>query len=412
MAIYALIAALSLMSREENCSAATLKTVYAFCSQENCVDGEIPNDLMFDAARNTIYGTTQYGGASGQGTVFSLTRNKNGKWKHTLLHEFSCDIVCPGGWLPSGPLIQDTAGNLYGTTRGGGANGSGGSVFEMVRHGKSWTFQSLHDFCQQQQCMDGAAPAGLTYAGASGGAPYDGTSTLYGLNSYAGTHVAGTAFSLTPGGGGGWTYTNIYTFDGLSPTGVPTLDANGNLYGRFSYDPNPRGAIFKLAYGGGQWDIAYYYEFTGGKDGSQPNGDLYVDASGNVFGVTLYGGNSLTYPSGTIFEVTGSTFQTIASFCLLKNCKDGSLPTGGLKPDASGDLVAVVEQGGKYGHGAVYKWTGAATELLYSFCRKDGCPDGDQPFGNVLFDLSGHMFGLTNNKAGGGSEGTVFELTP
>lgn len=366
---------------------------------------------MFDTARNTIYGTTQYGGASGQGTVFSLTRTKKGKWRHTLLHEFSCDIFCPGGWLPAGPLIQDTAGNLYGTTQGGGANGGGGSVFELVRHGKSWTFQSLHDFCQQQRCVDGASPGGLTYASASGGAPYDGTSPLYGMTGYAGTGIAGTAFSLTPGGGG-WTYANIYVFDGLSPTGVPTLDANGDLYGRSSYAPNPQGAIFKLAYGGGQWDIAYYYEFTGGNDGKQPNGDLYVDASGNVLGVTLYGGNSLTYPSGTIFEVTGSTLQTIASFCLLKNCKDGSLPTGGLKPNATGDLVAVVEQGGKYGHGAVYKWTGAATELLYSFCKKDGCPDGDQPYGNVLFDLSGHIFGLTNNKAGEIPGGTVFELTP
>ncbi|HVV65605.1 MAG TPA: choice-of-anchor tandem repeat GloVer-containing protein [Rhizomicrobium sp.] len=95
----------------------------------------------------------------------------------------------------------------------------------------------------------------------------------------------------------------------------------------------------------------------------------------------------------------------------MPDCPDGMGPTGGLAADQSGNLVGVLGQGGKYGHGGVFRWDGSQANLIYSFCKKEGCPDEYDAFNEVVFDSAGDIYGVTAHN-GVNSEGSVFELTP
>jgi uncharacterized repeat protein (TIGR03803 family) len=390
---------------------AKLKTIYSFCSEENCTDGDNPNDLLFDSAGKTIYGTTNYGGTYGHGTFFTLSRGKTGKWKHKVLFEFPCDNSCPGGFIPNAGLIRDKDGNFYGTARLGALSAPGG-VFKLAKEGKNWVSQGVYDFCQVQGCADGATPEGLTYAGQASGAVYDGVSPLYGVTNSGGAHNDGEVYSLTPDGGG-WTFNVLYSFNGDGfPYGPLTVAANGDLFGTMA-DPYPRGSIFKISFNGSQWSLVLQHRLNGNTEGSIPGRNLYLDSSGNVFGTARDDGDQEFEPSGggTLFELSGSTFQVIRSFCSVAECKDGMGPNGGVRADTNGNLIGVLQQGGKFRHGAVYRWNGTESKLLYSFCKKEGCPDGDQPYGEVAFDLSGNVYGMTYTNANGPG-GSIFELTP
>jgi len=140
--------------------AGKLTTIYSFCAQFNCADGESPSGLV-QATDGNFYGTTPVGGAYNFGTVFKLTP----AGKLTTLYSF-----CPGGnggncadgRNPSGGLIRAANGNSYGTTNEGGANGfAGGTIFEITPAGKLTT---LYSFCAQANCADGASPNGLIQA--------------------------------------------------------------------------------------------------------------------------------------------------------------------------------------------------------------------------------------------------------
>ena len=344
-----------------------------------------------------------------------MTRNKHGKWKHAVIYNFSCSGTCPGGWQPTeGRLIRDTAGNLYGTTQRGGDGDSGGG-YELIRDHKTWHFKPLYDACQLDNCADGSTSASLTYVGASTGAPYDGVSPLYGVSRTDGVLNEGVFFSLTANGGN-WTKNVLYTVHGNSLGGSLISDASGIFFGVGAFIPSGGAFLFKLDQGGGHWGLSTLHGFSGGTDGNQPNKELLLDAAGNLFGTTRTGGNSqiIGGGGGTIFRWNGSSFQTVQDFCSVKNCKDGYVANGGLTMDLDGNLIGVVEEGGKFGGGAVYRFSGSSTSLLYSFCKTrsdDNCRDGSEPYGRILIDTSGNIFGMTYNNAIG-PHGAIFELTP
>src|ERR1043166_9122999 len=176
-------------------SASTLSILHSFCSLKKCKDGTVASGLMRDQTGN-LFGTTAYGGPHhGQGTVFELVHGR----KYKFVHGFCPSHDCSGGSSPAGPLIIDTAGNLYGEAVYGGAHGAG-VVFELSPGANGWTFRLLYDFCSEggAGCTDGANPVGgLTYTGAATGAPYDGVSPLYGTT--AQTSVQAVAFQLVAG---------------------------------------------------------------------------------------------------------------------------------------------------------------------------------------------------------------------
>jgi uncharacterized repeat protein (TIGR03803 family) len=283
-------------------------------------DGSDPTDLMFDAAGN-LYGTTAHGGylacnggnGYGCGTFFKLKPNANGSWTETVLYTF-CSNACTDGSFPNG-LIFDGAGNLYGTTGGGGTPncdfGLGcGTVFMLTANSDgSWTYSVLHSFTGDR---DGSGP--------SGGLIFDAVGkNLYGTTVYEGSvscndpRGCGTVFKLTPNSDGSWEKSVLHFFLGKPawwPGGGLVFDKAGNLYGTTfeGGDLNcvPQdgcGVVFKLAPNSdGSWKENVLHVFHG-KPAREPNGPLFLDQAGNLYGTTYICG-SLNDCRGVVFEVT------------------------------------------------------------------------------------------------------------
>jgi uncharacterized repeat protein (TIGR03803 family) len=273
---------------------------------ENGQDGEEPYaGLIFDLSGN-LYGTTQFGGTGlcsqegvvvGCGAVFELSPAAGGDWTETVLHSF--DDNSSDGQGPLAGLIFDAAGNLYGTTQGGGAYNFG-AVFELTPQvGGGWTEMILHSF---DDLVDGAGPqAGLIF---------DPSGNLYGTTVFAGPNGYGTVFELTPQAGGSWMTKVLHGFGNIPDGGYPyaglLLDADGNLYGTTvdgGASPNPGGAVFELTpLGGGGWTENVLHSFGDNlRGGSFPYAGLIFDIAGNLYGTTVEGG---TYNYGTVFEIS------------------------------------------------------------------------------------------------------------
>jgi len=235
----------------------TEKVVYSFCSQSGCGDGDEPiGGLIFDPAGN-LYGTTVTGGTGvcnnhGCGNVFELTPKAGGGWTETSLYSFCSQALCSDGEFPEAGLSLDASGNLYGTTVQGGGVSGWGTVFEISPSvGGGWTEEVLYDFCLQSGCADGGEPtAGLIFDGA--GNLY--STTTYGGFCGGEFSCAGTVFELTPVAGGGWAETVLHPFSGANsdrggaaPSTSLVFDKVGNLYGTTStggaYDA---GVVFEV----------------------------------------------------------------------------------------------------------------------------------------------------------------------
>ena len=153
---------------------------------EDGTDGSNPYDgVTFDTAGN-LYGTTELGGAYNDGTVFELTPVAGGGWTENVLHNFNNNGT--DGSNPLAGLILDAAGNLYGTTAGGGTSNCG-TVFELTsKTGGGWAEKILHSFDNER--TDGCAPrAGLTF---------DASGNVYGTTTVGGAHGGGTVFEIAP----------------------------------------------------------------------------------------------------------------------------------------------------------------------------------------------------------------------
>ncbi len=322
----------------------------------NNPDGGNPDASLTSDGAGNFYGTTEYGGAYFGGTVFELTPNGSGGWNETVLYSF-CSVVgahcTDGATLFDSYVIFDSVGNLYGTTYAGGANGAG-TVFELSPAGASWTETVLYNFCSQSGCADGADPIN--------GLIMDPAGNLYGTTLQG---ANGVVFELSPSGGG-WTEQVIYTGSGPMgavadsvPYGVAGLamDAAGNLYGTTGYGGGKGyGMVYRLSpVENGGWKEKILYSFKGGnKDGSRPLAGVVLDAVGNIYGTTYEGGES---GEGTVFELVapvgkGSYKEKVFwSF----NGTDGSAPYGGLTLDSAGNLYGTATYGGSSGYGVVFE---------------------------------------------------------
>jgi uncharacterized repeat protein (TIGR03803 family) len=395
-------------------SAATLTVLNSFKSTGK--GGDYPyGGLIADSAGN-LYGTTQDGGASNDGTVFKLTPPATGKkWTETVLNSFNRT----NGKQPLGSLLADSAGNLYGTTDYGGASNFG-TVFELTPPAAgqtAWTEAVLISF----NGTNGKTPN-------SGSLIADNAGNLYGTTGMGGASNAGTVFELTPPAAGqtAWTETVLLSFTkkhGEHPFAGVIADSAGNLYGSTAGGGAVNyGTVFRLAppaAGQTAWKQTILFSFNG-TDGGNPAGGLIFDSAGNLYGETAGGGAS-SY--GTVFELTppaaGQTAWTetvLASF----NETDGGFPTGSLIFDRAGNLYGTTQQGGVSNDGTVFElmppaagqtaWT---QNVLISF---DGT-NGVLPSSGVIADAAGNLYGTTSQ---GGSTyqgenagyGTVFKLTP
>ena len=207
----------------------TEQPLYAFTGTP---DGATPYaGLVLDSAGN-LYGTTTAGGLFGQGTVFELSPSGSG-WTEQVLYNFQGGS---DGSFPTGGLIFDQSGNLYGSTNEGGSGG-GGTVFELTPSGGGWTYNLLYSF------------TGNTGCGPFANLGLDGAGNVYGTTLCDGANNAGNVFELTPSGGG-WTYSSLHDFTNGSDGGYPysnvTFDAAGNLYGTASRGGRGVGLVWEI----------------------------------------------------------------------------------------------------------------------------------------------------------------------
>jgi uncharacterized repeat protein (TIGR03803 family) len=308
----------------------------------------------------SLYGTASLGGNSecslGCGVVFKLDKDGN----ETVLHKFSKGS---DGSSPEALLVGDAMGNLYGTTYMGGTFGYG-TVFKVDTTGKEII---LHSFA-------GPPTGGADGAYSLSGVIRDTAGSLYGVTGSGGAGE-GTVYELNKTGD----ETLLYSFggaDGAGPRSVLVADASGNLYGTTEgggnggcFDGGGCGTVFELSpHSDGNWTERVLYVFcslSNCADGEYPDaGPLVLDAAGNLYGTTIWGGayqncNGIT--CGVVFKLDTTGKETVLhSFT---GGKDGAFPWPGLTMDAAGNLYGVAEEGGDancyapYGCGVVFKIT-------------------------------------------------------
>ncbi len=271
----------------------TETVIHSFSGQP---DGAGPyyGDVVFDQAGN-LYGTTLGGGTGGWGTVYRLTPF-SGSWTESILYNFTGQA---DGGQPYAGVIFNRAGNLYGTTFYGGAGY--GLVYQLAPSGGAWQESILHTF----QGNDGGWP----YAGLI----FDNFGHLYGANSISqdsgGEYGGGTVYELNPSDGS-WTLNTLYSFNGAEPGPYASLvmDAAGNLYGTTRQYENGYGEVFKMVPNGNNWVYVILHEFSG-SDGADPVSNVVFDSAGNMYGTTSAGGtgscNQGVSPGcGVVWEIT------------------------------------------------------------------------------------------------------------
>jgi uncharacterized repeat protein (TIGR03803 family) len=282
-------------------------------------DGASPGygDLVFDQD-GAIYGTTYNGGSGGIcsgdcGVVFQLAYS-GGVWHDTTLYSFTGQS---DGGLPFGGVIFDGSGNLLGTTSTGGYYDppdlpGAGVIFKLTPASPQWTESTLYMF---QASGDGGLPyaaptldaAGNMYGTTAGGGAGGGVcGGLYGGCGAVYQGAGQTAFGIFP---------NDYPGQPIvsGPMAPITVGADGNLYGTTYADgDNGAGNIFKLTHSLGAWHYTSLHDFTGGNDGGFAVSNVVMDSQGHLYGTSAFGGptadrcnlNGVQKGCGVIWEIT------------------------------------------------------------------------------------------------------------
>jgi uncharacterized repeat protein (TIGR03803 family) len=368
------------------------KVLYSLGGAHNDV-GAPTHSLSFDAFGN-LYSTTYMGGGLDEGTVWELMHKTGGGWTEKILYDFLGGSHGDGEY-PGAGVIVDAAGNLYGTTYQGGAQGVG-TVFELTHKRDE---KVLYTFAGGT--TDGCYPLG--------GLLRDEVGNLYGTTSSCGASGLGTVFQLSKSG----TETVLHSFGGGASDGaVPAstsllMDAKGNLYGVTDAGGNSNlGVVYKLSRNG---KLTVLHSFAGGtRDGCTPYGTLAMDKHGNLYGTTTGCGSS---DDGIVWKVSQKGSETVLHNFI--GGSDGADPYAGVVIDMKSNLYGTTVNGGAYSAGTVFEVTpkaggGWTEKLLHSFGKAN---DGASPYAGLIFDASGNLYGTTY-KGGAYGGGTVFEVTP
>ncbi|HEY1614342.1 MAG TPA: choice-of-anchor tandem repeat GloVer-containing protein [Rhizomicrobium sp.] len=347
------------------------KVLYSFAGGPG--DGANPTHALLRDKDGNLYGTTDFGGTSGYGTVFKLAPDGT---ESILLNFDGAD----GGGNPLGGLYMDKKGALYGSTVIGGTNG-GGVIFKLS-HGKETEYPLYH--------LTGTEPMGSLIAGANG--------VLYGTAWNDGLDYAGTVTELELKSG---LVRPLYFFtnynDGFRPLDGLIADKHGILYGTTSEGgTSENGTVFKCTPMGIETDL---YNFTGGSDGGDPAGALVSDSGGNLYGTTNLGGAN---SSGVVFKLAPDGTETVLHD--FAGGKDGANPAAGLVRDAKGNLYGTTQFGGHDNAGVVFRLAPNGKETILEAFKGSASPDGA-----LIDDGQGHLFGTTLT-GGTSNNGMVFEI--
>jgi uncharacterized repeat protein (TIGR03803 family) len=339
-------------------------------------DGANPYAGVIRDSAGNLYGTTYGGGAGGAGVVYKVDTTGH----ETVLHSFTGHT---DGGSPYAGVIRDSAGNLYGTTYGGGPSPAfAGVVYKVDTTGHETVLYSFTG-----GAGDGAHP--------EAGVIRDSAGNLYGTAYKGGAAGAGVVYQVDTTG----QETVLYSFkggarDGANPTAGVVRDSAGNLYGTTENSGvTGAGVVYKVDTTGHETVL---YSFTGGADGKYPTAGVVRDSAGNLYGTTNNGGPT---NAGIVYQVDTTGQETVLhSF----TGADGAYPSAGVIRDSAGNLYGTANNGGPAYAGVVYQvdTTGHET-VLYSFT---GGADGANPYEGVVRDSAGNLYGttLTGGAAGAG----------
>ena len=371
--------------------AQTESVIYSF---KGGADGAQPSGSLIADRAGHLYGVTSSGGSGNYGTVFQLSLTANG-WKERVIHTFSSS----DGAGPQG-LVMDARGNLFGTTYFGGAYNNGGVVFELQRSSSgTWNEIVLHNFnFDGTTNFDGANPSSSLIIDPRG--------NLYGTTYFGGT---GPCAYSGPGA--------------RAPKGPP---------------PSGCGTVFEISpSSNGTWKETILYNFQGTTDGALPLSGLVFDRSRNLYGTTFEGGGGTNKNCGSyfaagcgvVFSLTRDTSGTWTQNVLytFQGQNDGGNPSSTLVFDRTGSLFGTTQgaQAGYGGASTVFQLSpssaGTWTEnTLYNFPTQ-GFGGGVGPFSGVTFDSAGNLYGTTyyGSSTGSAAEppklptgGTAYKLAP
>ena len=346
-------------------SSGVQSVLYSFCSAPGCTDGSNPEGGLIQDAVGNLYGTTVEGGASADaGTVFKVDSSGVEAVLHSFCSTSTPTADCADGADPQAGLIQDASGSLYGTTTNGGANAaSSGTVFKVDSLGVETV---LYSFCSTStptaDCTDGAGPnaaliqdtAGNLYGTTSYGGANANWGAVFKVNN-AGVETVLHSFCSSSSA------TEKCT-DGATPQAGLIRDTAGNLYGTTTKGgANGLGTVFKVDSTGAETVLYSFCSAAACIDGASPQAGLIQDAAGNLYGTTASAGAN---SGGTIFKVDNTGVETVLySFCSSSStteiCTDGASPQAGLIQDAAGNLYGTTSGGGANDFGTVFSLSGA-----------------------------------------------------
>jgi uncharacterized repeat protein (TIGR03803 family) len=331
-------------------------------------------------------------------------------------YDFCQGNSCDGGDYPDGSLIIDSSGNLY-------AGATSSIKLSPPKTGTKWTWQRLFS----------AGDPGLI----------DAKGAVYGLTvpGKGGANGFGYIFKLTPNANKTkWTEANLYSFcsqsdctDGQTPNPGLVMDGSGDIYGTterggaFCHKQVGCGTAFMLTQRNGKWThsvIHSFFDLAVKNDGAEPTANVIVGSPGHLYGTTSTGGAN---GKGTVFELTANADKTIwtetvlYSFCAKAKCADGDTPYGGVIMDKTGRLYGTTNVGGRNdggNTGTVFMLTPNADKtkwtetVIHKFCASGECAsDGTEPSAGLIMDGAGNLYGMTPEGGSKGS-GVVYELTP
>ena len=359
------------------------------CKSGAAVPPEYPSAALVQGSDGNFYGTTEYGGTNGLGTVFQATTNGT----LTTLVSFNGT----NGSYPFAGLVQGSDGNFYGTTEYGGTNGNHGTVFQMTPAGALTTLVSFNG-------TNGSYPTAALVQGSDG--------NFYGTTQSGGASGMGTVFEITSSG----VLTTLVSFnntDGSVPLAGLVQGTNGNFYGTTFqggdlsidglFNNSGAGTVFEMTPAGVLTTLVVF----NGYNGANPAGGLVQGTNGNLYGTTSIGGNvnfNAGWGFGTVFKMTpGGALTTLVSFSLT----NGYNPTAGLAQGSDGNFYGTTDGGGAGGSGAVFKMTPAG--VLTTRVSFNGA-NGNSPQAALVQGSDGNFYGTTEY-GGTNRLGTVFQVT-
>jgi len=385
----------------QRAAAQTPVALYAFTGPDG-IDPVL--GVTFDTAGN-LYGVASGGGSSNNGTVYELMPGKNGSWTEKTLTSFNGKL----GSTPVTPVVFDSKGNLYGATKLGGTNGVG-VVYELSPSSSGkWTLTVLHNFGGSG---DGAYPVGDIVIDSAGNI----FGTTEGGGAYGdGTEIqGGTVFKVSPKSGGGWSESSLHSFgngtDGNQPKGGVILDSKGNAYGTtFKGGTYGQGTVFELTASGGSYNETVIHNFDRGRsqgDAANPATGLTFDSAGNLYGGSTAGYDANLFEGGgTVYKLipqSGGTWKEKIIISLGFDQFSEAIYSDLLLDHAGNIYVVTLDSNGS----SLVELNGSNTKFLSAFTGITGTRGA---VGSLAMDSSGNLYGAAAS-GGANKDGVVFEI--